>query len=76
MMQMAASFKINFYFCNVKIYERYDSAAKMQRFLCPKLLVNSKRKECGSSNAHKVSARMVLTAPIALSLFNVKFIRL
>ena len=73
MVQMAASSKINFYFCNVKTTERYESAAQMQRFLCPNLLVNSKRKECGSSNAHRVSARLNLTAPIALSLFNVKY---
>ena len=76
MVQMAASSKINFYFCNVKSYGRYEAAATSSVFCIPNLLVNSKRKECGSSNAHRVSARMNLTAPIALSLFNVKFIRL
>ena len=59
-----------FYFCNVKNQERHDVAAEMQRFLCPIYIVNSKRKECGSSNARKVSARMNLTAPIALSLLS------
>ena len=58
--------RYNFYFCNVKSYWRHEVAADKQRFLCPLHIVNSKRKECGSSNARKVSARMNLTAPIAL----------
>ena len=68
---MVASSKINFYFCKVKSEVRYEAAAKMQRFLCPILIVNYNRKECGSSNAHKVSALLNLTAPTAVSLFNV-----
>ena len=73
---MFVSMRMIFYICTVKITERHEVAAKMQRFLCHSILVNSKRKECGSSNAHKVSARLILTAPIALSLFNVKYNRL
>ena len=43
------------YFCGVKSHVRYEAAAKEQRFFCPILLVKFSRKECGSSNAHKVS---------------------
>jgi len=71
MVQMAASSKINFYFCNVKTYKRYESAAQMQRFLCPNFIVNSKRKEWVNGNVPEVSACMCLTAPTALSLYNV-----
>ena len=56
----------NLYFCNVKSVERYEAAASKQRFLCHKN-VNSKRIVCGSSNAHKVSARLNLTTRNALS---------
>lgn len=52
------------YFCGVKSTERYEAAAQMQRFLCPKSISKSKRKECGSSNARKVSALLNLTAPM------------
>ena len=56
-----------FYFCNVKLTVRHDVAALVQRFLCHNLLVlKYKRKECGSSNARKDLAQLVLTAPIAL----------
>ena len=74
MMQMAASSKYIFYFCNVKSEERHEVAARKQRFLCPNLLVDNKRKrmEWGSSNAPKVSALDNLTAPCA-AFFNVKF---
>ena len=57
-----------FYFCNVKSYGRHEVAANKQRFLCPLHIVNSKRKECGSSNARKVFALDYLTARSALSL--------
>ena len=62
---MAASSKINFYFCNVKTEVRHEVAANKQRFLCHNFIVinKRKRKECGSSNAHKVSALWYLTAP-------------
>ena len=56
----------NLYFCNVKSIERYEAAAIKQRFLCP-INGNSKRIVCGSSNAHKVSARLNLTTRNALS---------
>lgn len=68
---MVASSKYIFYFCNVKSEVRYEAAAIKQRFLYPIFIVNSNRKECGSSNAHKVSALLNLTAPTAVSLFNV-----
>ena len=64
-----------FYFCTVKTIERLEVAAKMQRFLCPNFIENldTKRiKVCASSNAHEVTARLYLTAPCTLSLFNVK----
>jgi hypothetical protein len=38
MVQMAASSKINFYFCNVKSNKRHEVAAKKQRFLCPNFI--------------------------------------
>lgn len=68
---MVASSKYIFYFCNVKTYKRYEAAAIKQRFLYPDILVKSKRKEWGKSNRPEVSACMCLTAPTALSLFNV-----
>lgn len=71
---MVASSRNIFYFCNVKSSERYESAARKQRFLYPSISVNSKRKEWGNGNVPEVSAQMNLTAPTALSLFNVKFI--
>ena len=63
-----------FYFCTVKTVERHEVAAKMQRFLCPNLLVKDTEriKVCGSSNARKVIAQQDLTAPWSLILFNVK----
>jgi len=66
----------NLYFCGVKSYERYEAAAQKQRFLCPYIIVNSKRKEWVNGNVPKVSARVNLTAPTALSLFNVKLYEL
>ena len=65
MSAMVATFRNKYYFCGVKSYERYEAAAEKQRFLYPHISVYSSRKECGSSNAHKVSAREYLTAPIA-----------
>lgn len=57
-----------FYFCGVKSTGRYEAAAEKQRFLCPSTIVNNiTAKECGSSNAHKVSAQLNLTAPLAVS---------
>ena len=61
-----ASIKYIFYFCGVKISKRHEVAAQMQRFLCAILISKYSRLECGSSNAHKVSARMILTAPSAV----------
>lgn len=63
--------RYNFYFCNVKLTVRHDVAALVQRFLCHNLLVlKYKRKECGSSNARKDLAQLVLTARNALSLLS------
>lgn len=61
------------YFCTVKSNKRHEVAAKMQRFLCPNLIVNSSRKEWVNSNVPKVSACLNLTAPIAAFMFNVKY---
>ena len=72
---MVATIRNIFYICTVKIHERHEVAANKQRFLCPILLVNNKRKEWVNGNVPKVSARVNLTAPTALSLFNVKFTR-
>ena len=72
---MVAAIRNIFYLCTVKLHERHEVAASKQRFLCPILLVNSKRKEWANSNVPEVSARVNLTAPTALSLFNVKFSR-
>ena len=60
--------KKNFYFCTVKTLLRHIVAAKMQRFLCPNLLVidTERIKVCGSSNAHGLFAVESLTAPCAL----------
>ena len=68
MSAMVATFRNKYYFCGVKSIERYEAAAEKQRFLYPYISVYSSRKECGSSNAHKVFARWNLTAPLAVSL--------
>jgi hypothetical protein len=63
-----ATIKYIFYFCGVKSFGRYEAAAKKQRFLYPSIVViNITAKECGRSNPHKVSARVNLTAPSAVS---------
>lgn len=67
MTAMVVGFKKIFYFCNVKSVERYEAAANKQRFLCPYIIVNSKRKEWVNGNVPKVSAQLNLTAPTALS---------
>ena len=71
MAEKVVTSKKNYYFCTVKTYERHEVAAEKQRFLCPYLVLNIQRKEWGSSNAPKVTAREYLTAPTALSLYNV-----
>ena len=65
---MAASSKNNFYICGVKSEVRHEVAAKMQRFLCHRLIVNSKRIVWGNGNVPEVSALLNLTARNALSL--------
>ena len=60
-----------YYFCTVKLTVRHEVAAKMQRFLCPQYISKNKRKEWGRSNRPEVFAQLNLTAPTALSLFNV-----
>ena len=52
----------NLYFCGVKSEVRYEAAAQKQRFLCPYIIVNSKRKEWVNGNVPKVSACLNLTA--------------
>ena len=66
-----ASIKYIFYFCGVKLTVRYEAAAIKQRFLCPQCISKNKRKEWGRSNRPEVLAQLNLTAPTALSLFNV-----
>lgn len=67
MVQMAASSKINFYFCNVKSCKRYIAAAKSSVFCASNLLIRYSRiMVWGSSNAPKVSAYVNLTAPCAV----------
>lgn len=71
---MVATLKNSFYICTVKSVERHEVAAAKQRFLCPQYLVlNNKRKECGTGNSHKVNCNCStnLTAPTALSYINV-----
>lgn len=65
---MAATMNKILYFCNVKTNRRHDVAAKGSVFCVKNLLENSKRIECGCSNAHKVTACLYLTARNALSL--------
>lgn len=68
---MRATMKKIFYFCIVKSCRRHEVAAKEQRFLWSNFLVKLDTERimvCGSSNAHKVSAYMNLTAPCALYL--------
>ena len=65
---MKAMLENIYYFCTVKTYWRHDVAAERSVFCVLNLLVNSKRIECGSSNAHKVTASLYLTARNALSL--------
>jgi hypothetical protein len=57
------------YFCGVKPNKRHEVAGSASVFRAHNLVVeNYKRIECGSSNAHKVSACLDLTARNALSL--------
>ena len=67
MSAMVATIRNLYYFCGVKSVERYEAAAEKQRFLYPYISVNNKRKEWGKCKLPKVSARLNLTAPIALS---------
>ena len=70
---MAATIENILYFCNVKSHERHDVAALSSVF-CVNKLMKSNRIGCGSSNAHKVSARENLTACNAVFLMS-KFTR-
>ncbi len=63
---MAATMDKILYFCNVKSQRRHDVAAKGSVFCVINLLEESERIECGSSNAHKVSAFENLTTRNAL----------
>ena len=56
------------YFCGVKTQLRHEVAALKQRFLCPILLVKSKRIEWGRSNRPEATAVECLTARNALYL--------
>ena len=52
----------NLYFCGVKSNKRHEVAAKMQRFLCPYLLLKYSRIEWVNGNVPEVSACLNLTA--------------
>ena len=67
---MVVRLKNSFYICTVKSSERHEVAAAKQRFLCPLLVVNYKRKEWGNSNVPVGLAQNTLTAPTALSLLS------
>ena len=54
------------YFCNVKSNGRHEVAGNASVFRASNFLEKIKRIECGRSNAHKVSARLNLTARNAL----------
>lgn len=69
MVQMAASSKIIFYFCNVKTQERYEAAANKQRFLCSIILLNIAVWSGVSVTTPRFSALEYLTAPTAFLLF-------
>ena len=65
-----------FYFCIVKTFVRHEVAAIEQRFSWSNFLVKLDTERimvCGSSNAHKVTARMYLTAPCTLYLLMSKY---
>ena len=62
---MAAIMDKILYFCNVKTNRRHDVAALGSVF-CVRNLEEYERIECGSSNAHKVSAFENLTTRNAL----------
>ena len=64
----------SFYFCGVKSNGRHEVAAESSVFRALNLEEKYKRIECGSSNAHKVSARLNLTARNALSLCQIQTI--
>ena len=64
----------SFYFCGVKSNGRHGVAGKPSVFRALNLVEKYKRIECGSSNAHKVSARLNLTARNALSLCQIQTI--
>ena len=66
---MAATMDKILYFCNVKTNRRHDVAAKGSVF-CVRNLEESERIECGSSNAHKVTACLYLTTRNALYLLS------
>lgn len=58
-----------FYFCNVKTQERYEAAAKKQRFLCCIILLNIAVWSGVSVTTPRFSALECLTAPTAFLLF-------
>lgn len=65
---MAATLKNSLYICTVKSLRRHEVAAGSSVFCALFLFVYYNRIECGSSNAHRVSAFENLTARNALSL--------
>ena len=62
--------KIIYYFCTVKSYERHEVAAWSSVFCAINFLLKYSRLECGTSNGHKVTARMNLTTPSAFCLMS------
>lgn len=67
---MTATMDNILYFCNVKTTERHNVAASGSVFCAFILSKLNNRIECGSSNAHKVTALLNLTARNAVSLLS------
>ena len=65
---MTATLKNSLYICTVKLVERHEVAAESSVFRALNLVEKYKRIECGSSNAHVVSAQLNQTARNAVSL--------
>lgn len=66
-----ASYRNNYYFCNVKISERHDVAAESSVFRALNIVEKYNRNECGSSNARKGFAQMTLTARCGFLCLNI-----
>jgi hypothetical protein len=67
---MVATLKNSFYLCGVKSNERYEAAAQKLRFLCPLGSIKISARSGCTVMSPRISARLILTAPIALSLLS------